>query len=103
MDNSKIVEINGKKVDLSNAIPIKVGDMRKLASLGVDLTEFKKAAEEESLPDMNQTANLLFHFAQKCNPEITLEDIDELEITDMADVINKIFDESKEADPDPNS
>lgn len=95
------VNINGKEVDLSGAIPIKMGDMRKLTALGVDLNEFTKKAESKELPDMDQTANLIFHFANKCNSEITQDDIDEMELDDLADIVNKIFDDTKDAKEDP--
>lgn len=101
-ENTQIVTINGKTVDLSSAIPIRVGDMRQLQKLGVDLSEFQRVAEEKGIPDMEQTANLLLHFTSKCNDKITIEDIDSIEIDEMAVVINMIFNKSKEADPDPN-
>lgn len=109
MSESIEVKINGKKADLSMAMPFTLGDMRKLKSKGVDLN--KMAAESaqaekdgESVEvDIDAIAELIFYFSHKANSKISMDDVNELAVSEMQSVSEKIsemFTASQETETD---
>lgn len=69
---SKIFDINGKKVNLGKAIPLRIGDWRTIKEEhDIDPTNLTKVME-----DFNQLVKLCTYVIQKANPEVTPDDID---------------------------
>jgi hypothetical protein len=76
--------VDGKEVDLEKALPITIGDLRKLKKLGVSYPNTFDAR------DPDQAAAFILYFCQKVVPEITSEEVDLMDISDSLDVMNFI-------------
>lgn len=92
------ITVNGKPIDISKAMPIKVGDLRKLQQHGVDLTAIQRQATSGEIPDMESTSKLVLHFCSKCNPDVTEDDVDELTVDELGEVVSALF-SSEEPEP----
>ncbi len=78
-----IVKINGKESDLSKALPLTIGNMKKLKrEYSIDLV--KQGSDGLNIEDI---ATLLFFICSKANPDITIEDVDELPTTQLASIM----------------
>lgn len=66
-----MAEINGKPVDLSGIVPLKVGDWRAMQGHGITLDKLGSG-------DVEQLARFATYVAGKANTEIKKADIDAL-------------------------
>ena len=71
----KTVTVNGKKADLNKAFPITIGDYKKLKERGLS-REILSSAEF----DLDDLSTFCWYFLNKANNDITVEDVDELDI-----------------------
>ncbi len=105
--------INGKEVDFSKAMPMTLGDLRKLAILKVDINELSRQLEDPNtaIPDIPMLCNMFLHFAQKVSGgSISMDDLDTVPIDQMQIIAMQIFqmqqageESAKESSIDPNS
>lgn len=92
-----IVTINGKDADLSKSLPLTIGAMKKLKrEFGIDMANMR-----DGNLDIEEMANVLFYVASKANPEISIEDIDDISTNALADIMS-VFNrvQSSETDKD---
>ncbi len=80
-----IVEMGDKKVDLSGAFPLVLGDLMSLEQLGV---MDEKGDMDTSSP--TKMGKLLLHLAQKVDETTTLDDIKKIDL-DKFDAIGDFF------------
>lgn len=78
-----IYEINGKKVDLTKALPLKLGDYEDLEGKGVAQKDL------HSLSFRNMRV-LVQHILQKANPEVTTEDVRGMTLEQMVEMQKRI-------------
>ncbi len=98
--------INGKEVDFRKSMPMTLGDLRKLAAKNVDVNALSAQLEDPDtpLPNVQMLCDMLLHFAQKSNPAITMEDLDEVPITEMQGMAEQIFSANDaEGNPQPGA
>lgn len=90
----KTFTINGKKVDLSQAAPITLGDMKALKKKGINVN-----GEDFQEGDPEQIGGFVLHMAQKVNAEITEEDVDQVEfMEELGQMAQAIFGETENVD-----
>ncbi len=80
-----IVEMGDKKIDMSAAFPLVLGDLMSLEELGV---MDEKGNMDTSSP--TKMGKLLLHLAQKVEPTTTLDDIKKIDL-DKFDEIGSFF------------
>lgn len=75
MSNKKPLKLtlNGKELDLSNAVPLTIGDIRHLKKLGYDVLKMDTANLE-----VDQIVGLLKYVCNKVDPSVTDEDIESM-------------------------
>lgn len=81
---SKTFVCNGKTCDLSTVLPLKLGDWKKLEQKGLTQDRLAKLS-------MTDLCELVFYVLNKANPEVTMEDIEQLtpaQIQPLADLIS---------------
>lgn len=84
-----IFTVNGKKVDLDKALPLKIGDWRKIkGAVGLDL--MKLGGRTVDL-DLDTIVNLLRWVMAKAESSITIEDVDTLSLAEMTKLNQRIF------------
>ena len=90
----KTIEINGKKINLNVALPLTLGDWRRLEEQGVSAT---KLAENR----MADTIKLIHYVAVKANPDITVDDVESVPLTHdlVQGILNSIRGEDEDVDP----
>ena len=71
--------IKGKELDLDAALPLTLGDIKKLKALGVKGGEINPT-------DPDHISFTLFILATKLDPSITIEDIDALSVDELKQV-----------------
>jgi hypothetical protein len=77
------LSVNGKDVDLSKALPAKVGLFKAAARAGVNLIKLENG-------DFLSVMGFALAVMQKANPEITEADFDELPQTEIVKVVDYI-------------
>ena len=90
------IELNGKSINLNSALPLTLGDWRKLEELGV-------SASELSENKMADTIKLLLYVSNKANSDVTVEDIES--VTLDHELVQSILDSlrGEDTDVDPPS
>lgn len=84
------LEINGKKVDLSKALPLKVKDWRRLKTeYGIEVTTLNN-------PEFDHIVNYVAFVLNKANNKITVDDVDELADNELTELFGYIGDTLKE-------
>lgn len=97
-DSDGTLAIKESKIDLGKALPLTLGDMRKLEKLGLlsNLGELKPNGMED-------VAKVLHYLVSKIHPEIKLDDLDEVPLTRVTRaflfVKKRIEEEEKDLDP----
>ena len=76
------ITVGGREIDLEKALPIVVGDLRKLKKLGVN---YPSAFDPR---DPDHQALFLYHFCQKVDPAVTEAEID---LLSLEEVINAVY------------
>jgi hypothetical protein len=71
-----IVRINGKNADLRKAMPLTIGDWKKLEAEGITAEQLKDN------PSITKTATFLTYILHKANPEIFEADVDTVSLKD---------------------
>jgi len=66
------ITVKGKEIDLEKALPIVVGDLRKLKKLGVHYPD------NFDPRDIDQVVVFLFYFLKKVDSSVTEEEVDSL-------------------------
>ncbi len=92
-----LVKLGKHEIDLSKAAPLTLGDWRFLQQEG--LIDKKDGAENLSLEGADNVIKMLFHFSQKVNKKVTMEDIEGIPISDLPNVaeeLTKIFGTEKD-------
>ena len=70
-----IVEVNGKKADLSTILPLRIRDWKNLKRKGVTIQNLQTA-------DIDDIATIVYYVLSRANPDITQDDVDGLSIHD---------------------
>lgn len=70
-----IVKLHEKEIDLSKAVPLKVGDWRALGRMGVN-TQLMK------VENWDNWSKYVFYVLHKADPTVKEEDIDNLDAND---------------------
>lgn len=85
------ITVNGKDVNIVSALPLTIGDWRKLAARG--LTDEALAA-----PTSETTFTLVFYVLNKANKDIVEDDVNSLPVKVFAAVAQQINKLAKEAE-----
>jgi hypothetical protein len=88
------LDCNGKTALLHTAFPMRLKDWKDLEKSGLSLSEPDGSAEGIS--------KLILHFCVKANPEITMDDIDELTMAKLMEAVTFIQEQSATDIPDPS-
>lgn len=86
-----VLIINGKQVDLTAALPIKVKDWKALEKHGVSVTSL-------SNPSVEVLVNFVGYIAHKANPGIDIPDVDEMTMEELLQAVNLISVEKEKID-----
>lgn len=76
-----VMSVNGKEADLSKALPLKVKDWRKLKERGVDVV--KMSGDNLTLENIIDTVHYIL---EKANPDIKIDDVEELDISELVKI-----------------
>lgn len=68
-----IVELNGRKIDLSKALPLKIKDWKQLEKVGIPISALAEGK-------VSHMAAIIFHVLHKADSNVTQEEIDELQL-----------------------
>lgn len=80
------IRLGEKEIDLAAALPIKMGDMRKLKrEHGYGLAQLVEWDEDKLMA-------VALVLAQKIEPSITMEDLDNLNLEDMPELVTFVHD-----------
>lgn len=90
----RTIEVNGKKINLNLALPLTLGDWRRLEEQGVSATQL---AENR----MVDTIKLLHYVVTKANPDVTVEDVESVSLRHelVQGILNSIRGEDESLDP----
>ena len=85
------MDINGKEIDLSRVLPLKVKDWRELEKHGITVAELQK----ESIESFARFAK---YCASKGNDSITHDDINQLELEELIAICNDFMPGKKDGE-----
>jgi len=86
--------MNGRKIDLSKAMPITVGDWKALGTKGITPERLANAAA-----DVAGTTSYCVYVLQKVDPAVTEADLDVLTFTQLISLLETIGAASRAAQP----
>lgn len=99
--DENIIRIGGRAVDVSRALPLKVGDWRKLSAKGVDLTKMSKIGEDGT-PRVDlgfeQMCVIVSHVLHKADPSLPPDVLDDLDLDELGSIAAKAMGGSAKAD-----
>ena len=72
------IKLNGKDIDLSNAVPLTIGDIRALKKLGYDVLKLNT-----DTMDVDQIIGLLKYVCNKVDESITEADVETISLPTM--------------------
>jgi len=75
----KTFTCNGKEVPLSKSLPLKLRDWKRLEQQGL-------SPKQLELGRIEDIAKMLLYVLSKGNPEVTMDDIDELSLNDQSTI-----------------
>jgi len=77
--------INGKDVNLAVALPLTLGDWKKLELDGVNGDALKGS------PSFSVISKMILHVAHKADPTITEDDIDTIDINELGTIMGEVM------------
>lgn len=86
------VQIKGGELDLAAALPLTIGDSRRLKK------EFGVGPEQINSGDPDATASVLLVLFQKVQPDITIADVDTLSLQTAAEIGAYLRNEAESVD-----
>lgn len=88
------LNVNGKKVDLSKSLPLRVKHWLELKDRGLDVAKF----DSETL-GLVEIVALVHYILERANPEVKIEDVHEMSLEELTDIQRYMFREEKPVRP----
>lgn len=70
------INIGGREVDLAKAFPLTIGDLK-----GMERDGYMTGGE--TVLGITETAGIVFHLARKADAEVTMEQVDKIELSEF--------------------
>lgn len=85
MSEGKTINIGGKVIDLSTLRPITVGDVKRMKTdKGISVKDLQEQ-------DMAVQTEFILAMLQRDYPDLTMENLDELPISNLAELSEALF------------
>lgn len=88
------IDLHGRKIDLSKAVPLLVADWKALGRQGVTPERLANASA-----DVEAAAAYTAHVLSKADPSVTLDEVDRLTFMQLIGVMQAISESEKAAEP----
>ena len=88
------IELNGRKIDVSKAVPLLVADWKTLGRQGITPERLANASA-----DVEAAAAYVAYLLSKADPSVTLADVDRLTFMQLIGVMQAISAAEKAAEP----
>lgn len=75
MSEDAEIELNGRKIDLNKALPLKLGDWKRLEKQGVTPASLSEGKISDSVA-------IIFYVLHKADETVTEEEVEDLTMTD---------------------
>lgn len=88
LPEGNIITVAGRLVNLGLAVPLKVGDWRKLAAAGVDVVKLSSGTGTTRF-GVEEMAVIAQYVVRKADPSFDPSFVDELDMEELGDIVGR--------------